>query len=386
MSTIFPTTGEAEPDPNTPRTHALVIGIGGYRHLEGGSNPHAQIKQKVGSLGQLTTSPRSARAFADLVMGAANQWRVPLGSLDLLLTADPNDENGLPHGHPPGATFSDIQHAYDGWRTRCDSHRDNIALFYFCGHGVEKEEQILLTEDFGESTNNPWRGSFALDSTVLGFRSCKANTQCFFVDACREITAPLKNHDIESSPLEIPRLAQKENDFTFVMKSTAGKETALGPPRGVAYATQALIRALNGDAAIAKGNQWVVRTGGIADKITDILGLVKKDEDFKQRCPCSVTKSTELLVLTREPQVQLNIACDPDEAIEKATMTCTKFVPPGQEPSEIHTETGQVLHLKVGAGFYFAQAKFPGNEFQESSGQVMALPPRTEHSLKCEQV
>lgn len=383
MAVVFPAQGAPAPDQDNPRTHALVIGIGGYTHLEGGTRPEPEIKRKIGTLGQLTTAPRSARAFSDFVIAAADLWQAPLGSVDLILSAKPGDDAALPDNHPAGAGFDDIQDAYDAWRARCDSHPDNIALFYFCGHGVEKDEHILLTEDFGRSASNPWRGSFAFDSTVLGFRSCKANTQCFFIDSCREITTPLKNHDIDSSPLETPRLAQKESEFSFLMKSTAGKETALGPPEGVAYATQALIRALSGDAAAPEGSAWVVRTGGIADKITDILGLVKTDEDFKQRCPCSVTKSTSLLELADAPTVRLKIGCVPVEATEVAALTCTRLTMPGAPAAPILTSAGEVLSLDVEAGFYFAQARFDGNEFREIANQVLALPPKTQHDLEC---
>lgn len=384
MAIIFPAGGAPDPDPAVPATHALIIGIGGYRHLDGGSHPKPEIRTSIGVLGQLTTAPRSARAFADFVVANAARWQAPLGSVDLILSAKPGDTAALPNGHPNSATFDVIEEAYSNWRARCDSHKDNIALLYFCGHGVEKEQQILLTEDFGRSTNNPWRHAIALDTSVLGFRRCNANTQCFFIDACREITSPLKNHDIDASPLEVPKLAQRESEFTFQMKSTAAKETALGPPNGVAYATQALIRALGGDAAAVKGNKWVVRTGGIADKITDILGLVKDDEEFRQRCPCHVTKSTPLLTLDHVPTVRLDIDCDPDTATPGAQLTCFKSVLPGDPSPQVHAGDKQALSLNVEAGMYIAAAEFGGQSFADVTEQVIAWPPMTVHDLTCE--
>ena len=382
MAVIFPATGAPAPDPNNAKTHALIIGIGGYTHLQDGKNPKDEIKTKIGALGQLTTSPRSALAMAEFIINAKDNWPVPLGSVDLILSAKPGDEAVL-NGHDNSATLDDIEAAYEAWRARCDSHVENVALFYFCGHGVEKEEQILLTEDFGKSTANPWKKSFALDSTILGFRSCKANTQCFFIDACREITSPLKNHTIVSNPLDLPRIAEKESEFTFVMKSTAGKETALGPKEGVAYATQALIRAMKGGAAVIQNNKWIVRTGTIADKITDILGMVNDDEHFRQRCPCSVTKSTNLLTLDDIPDVRLNIGCDPEHAIDKAKIICQEQ---GNNAGPPHIGDFAGLSVDVKAGFYFASAEFPGNEFEDSSGPLMAVPPMTDHLLECKQL
>ena len=47
-------------DASGPQTHALVIGVGGYRHLVGGSDPKTQVIPQIGVLRQLTTAPRSA--------------------------------------------------------------------------------------------------------------------------------------------------------------------------------------------------------------------------------------------------------------------------------------------------------------------------------------
>ena len=46
-------------------THALVIGVGGYDHLPGGiSDRRMPRATQFGNLGQLTSPPRSAWAFA----------------------------------------------------------------------------------------------------------------------------------------------------------------------------------------------------------------------------------------------------------------------------------------------------------------------------------
>lgn len=292
-------------DDGSGQTHALVIGVGGYKHLFGGSDPKNQVIPQIGVLKQLTTAPRSAIAFAEFLIETQDQWRSPLGSVELLYSTPPEDDLQVPADFDAqGAAFAEIQEAYDAWRERCDKHQDNIAVLYFCGHGVEKEEQYLLAEDFGKSPGNPWLGSFAIDSTQLAFWACKAQTQCFFIDACREITDSMKEYDITVLPLETPNFSQPEADSTMIMKATAGRETALGPKKGVAYCTQALIRGFRGDAADQDGSGWVVRSGIISDRITRILRRVKNDQAFRQRCPCEVTKSTELLRLPDGPIIR----------------------------------------------------------------------------------
>lgn len=366
-----------------PQTHALVMGIGGYRHLLGGNDPKAQVLPQIGLLGQLTSAPRSALAFTEFLLEAKDDWIQPLGSVELLLSQGPNDDFALPANlESSSATFDSIQQAYDRWRTRCDSHEDNIAIFYLCGHGVEKEEQFILTEDFGSSPNNAWRKAFAFDSTKMAMRKSRAKTQCFFVDACRQITDPLLEHDIQVSALETVSQEATEKECTFVMKATAGRETALGPRNGVAYCTQALIKALRGAAAEDRGAGWMVRTGIISDRITDILRGVKADQGFTQRCDCRVTKSTELLRVSGTPQVKLTVRCTPDQAEPLAHLSCRSLAQP---TAATHDATGTSLEVEVDAGIYEVRAEFPGAEFRDANQLVAANPPKREERLECEQ-
>ena len=88
---IYPTGGEARASAPTsdharPATHALIIGIGCYRHLVDGTDTRDALPQQVGTLKQLTGAPRSALAFTELAIAAAGSWRAPLGSVELLLT------------------------------------------------------------------------------------------------------------------------------------------------------------------------------------------------------------------------------------------------------------------------------------------------------------
>lgn len=365
-------------DDGSGQTHALVIGVGGYKHLFGGSDPKNQVIPQIGVLKQLTTAPRSAIAFAEFLIETQDQWRSPLGSVELLYSTPPEDDLQVPADFDAqGAAFAEIQEAYDAWRERCDKHQDNIAVLYFCGHGVEKEEQYLLAEDFGKSPGNPWLGSFAIDSTQLAFWACKAQTQCFFIDACREITDSMKEYDITVLPLETPNFSQPEADSTMIMKATAGRETALGPKKGVAYCTQALIRGFRGDAADQDGSGWVVRSGIISDRITRILRRVKNDQAFRQRCPCEVTKSTELLRLPDGviPKLWLEVVCEPEEATSRARLSCTQLTLPGQPAAQQHTSVGEPIQKEVEAGTYVARSEFDDGEFLGAHDMYPASPP-----------
>ena len=74
-----------------PRTHALVIGIGGYEHLRGGAGAPLPNLLQYGNLGQLTSPARSALTIADALQSSMLDWQVPLGTVDLLVSTAPMD-------------------------------------------------------------------------------------------------------------------------------------------------------------------------------------------------------------------------------------------------------------------------------------------------------
>src|SRR5262245_49107843 len=101
-----------------PAAHALVIGIGGYDYLPGGvSGRKMPNATKFGNLGQLTSPPRSAWAFAQfLATSRMDDWAAPLSTVDLLISTAPKDadpaEEGAQYERP---TRDAIQGAFDRW-------------------------------------------------------------------------------------------------------------------------------------------------------------------------------------------------------------------------------------------------------------------------------
>jgi hypothetical protein len=72
-------------------THALVIGVGSYPHLLGGSGALCEDNE---GLAQLTSPPVSARKFADwLICSFANPDK-PLASVALLISEEENVVRG----------------------------------------------------------------------------------------------------------------------------------------------------------------------------------------------------------------------------------------------------------------------------------------------------
>jgi hypothetical protein len=361
-----------------PRTHALVIGVGGYQHLQGGPEERDQVLEQVGLLRQLTSPPRSALAVAHWLQDRAARLHRPLGSVDLLLSVAPGDDLQLPGGVVPGASRGAIEAAYAAWRDRCDRHEDNVALFYFCGHGLEKSEQYLLAEDFGANRLNPWAGAVAIDCTRLAFNACRARTQCFFIDACRSITSKMLLREPQATPLEIFDHTTPESQFNLTAKAAARNEEAFGPPNGVSWFTQALLRALGGAAARPGDRGWTVETGGIAAHINEILEMVNGAGGGTGRCSCTTTGSTPLVDVDA-PLVSVVLGCTPDDANGAVTLSW-KAVGDGDDGLEQH---GGPWRLEAPPGMYQAAAQFDDPRFRPVQAQVLATPPGLTRTFPC---
>ena len=379
MALIFEDNGD-----NAPRTHALIIGVGGYRHLSGGSAEVPQTMEHVGLLKQLTSPPRSAVAFAQFLVESGDHWMAPLGSVDLLVSTASNDSDALPSGlQATPATMANIQQAYNDWKERCNRNPDNIAIFYFCGHGVEKNDLHLLAEDFGTNPNNPWLGSFTFNVTRLAFHACRAKTQCFFVDACREITSGMLTRIPTEIPLDIPDITKSQCEFNLTILGAARNEAALGPRQGISYFTQALMRALQGAVASIPNEEegWVIETGEVAKHITDVLRMVKPEEGFKQRCDPYAPRNTTILRVP-PPKVTVVLECIPPEANPVAHLSCNTVSSPVKFKKH---HQGAPWSLEIEAGHYKAVARFhQAGGFHAASQIFFVRPFYIPAKLKCD--
>ncbi len=135
-----------------PGTHVMIIGVGRYKF---GKGPGASLV--AGDLPQLTSPPISARAVSDWFIKEFQNRQKPLVSVSLLLSEDephsyaPPRPAGAAPVIPPEATFDKVEAAAKNWTGRLASHKDNLAVLYFCGHGASLgQEAALLLSDFGE--------------------------------------------------------------------------------------------------------------------------------------------------------------------------------------------------------------------------------------------
>lgn len=314
-----------------PHVHALVIGIGAYPHLKGGSGAPMPSLHKFGNPAQLTSPPKSASAVAAALQSADLEWVVPLGSIDLLLASNPAAINSSGSVQPSvsEATFAAIHAAFEAWWERCDSDADNIALFYVAGHGIEGLHPIVLASDFGQSQGQPWMHAFDIANTREAFRGNRAQTQIFLVDACRQVTtANVEMPFPGAPPLRAPQMRQKNHClYDLTVMATTRNNAAGGHEEEPSYFAAALIKGLAGGAAAKSDGTWWVTTAKLSERFQLLMEIAG---GIEQRVETTgFTSPTRLARLNGTPAALLELSCNPHEATGHANLSWRQGPDPG---------------------------------------------------------
>jgi hypothetical protein len=381
MSLVFDRIGDC------PQTHVLIIGIGGYPWLKDGLKWSPGQNVFFASMGQLSSAPVSAAAFYKTVIdlheggeSKQDQWIRPLGSIELLISDVPGTHPILPSLEYDGATWENIYEAYRQWKKRCDSHPDNVAIFYFCGHGLEKANQYLLAEDFGKLEGNPWRHAINIDQTRRAFHGCKAETQVFFIDACRLVALDFLDRDIDIAALDHAEHLGQDCKYNLTQKAAAHNESAFGRVNTASIYTSALIKVLRGQAASVADEEWVIETRDISGRIHELMDMVEPGQGYDQRCTHTSNMTTTLIRFNEPPDVIISLTCDPEEALAVAELSCLnadskalQSRPPLPTPWDVN----------VKAGIYLVSARFLEDRYRPASKHVTANPPIIKKALRC---
>lgn len=371
-----------EDSSNGPKTHILVIGVGGYPYLKGGISEKVQIKDAAKALGQLTSPPVSAEAFCKMAIELqdSQSWATPLGSIDVLVSNPPEGKNVFEGIEVKPPVMENIKDSYFAWKERCDSHEDNVALFLFCGHGLGKGEHYLLAEDFGRRPAEPWDGCFAFDMTAMGFGTCKAKTQIFLVDSCRQVTFDMESLDLTIAPLEQARFTTSACDNRLVQKAAAHNESAYGQKNKESFYVSAIIKAFKGNAAQKNSGVWKVSTGSICSKMNDLIEWEVSGAHPRQRCDNLITGETSIVILQSAPRAVFNITCSPLQALTHADFTYTEV---NTGLSENRPPAGMPWNVNVAAGIYEVRAEFHEGNYQSKPETTVVSPPFTDHVALC---
>jgi hypothetical protein len=250
-----------------PQLHALIIGIDHYPHL----GVAGARERELPLLSNLSSPTVSARALAQWLVDH-EKWLsgVKLGSVNLVVAPVP--ANGAAAAPAPGSLHA-IMIAFNDWFGRCNKNGDNIALFYFCGHGLQKDVLLLLPEDFGEQKHNPWTQMIDFDATYRGMANCAAKTQYFIVDACREWSEDyVLDSNVRGVALGRADLRKQGARLAPTLFGAAPGLAALSlKPGTVSRLTSAIIDCLGGKAAVRLNGRWHVNVEKLGQAAKEIV-------------------------------------------------------------------------------------------------------------------
>lgn len=308
-----------------PGTHALVIGVGEYPHVEGGTAP--AVRQD--GLRQLSSPPASALAIAEWLL---RHYRCPgreLASLSLLVSAPGGvtftNRTGMVFPVPT-ADIATIVAAVRDWKVRGDGDPGNRLIFYFCGHGTsEGDDMALLARGFSLDDPNPLDNALDFRQLVNGLRQCAAEQQVFLVDACRASSDVLISQSGGRFAGQVPLLGgglPRREAITYYA-ALAG-ELSHARPKQVSLFTEAVLRALRGAGSDDPHGDWWVTTSRLHDAVDHFM----KQPTFAGAAAGVQTPAVNAMPvfdvhrLDGDPEVPVYVSCNPAADNPTATFVC----------------------------------------------------------------
>ena len=363
-----------------PATHAIVVGVGDYPHLLQGSGT---LNPNNDGMGQLSSPPISARAFAEWLIKSYSNDPKKLQSVALLLSESPTREFVNPKTGkqltPERATYDNVATAIQAWAKRGAENPDNILIFYFCGHGVSQgTDMTLLMSDYGKNVMAPLEDALDFRKFRRAMQRNLPGQQLYFIDACRSSTDTLIQALDYTGRVPV-QLGQQPPAVTPIYYATLSGEDAFGKKDEVSFFTNALLTGLNGTGSDNPKGQWFVTTTRLKEAIDfEIQRAFEGGAKRRQVPPTDELHTFVIHRLSSQPEVPVFVTCDPEANNKNAEFVCNQK---GEVKNRRAPDDG-VWTLKLPAGEYEFSATLPGGVFQPKDSPVRIRPIYIEVSIE----
>jgi hypothetical protein len=382
-------------DSGQPGTHVLIIGIGEYPYLLGGSHANAQVS---GGMGQLTAPPISAREMAKWFLTEFQNTEKPLASLALVLSepSATNSAASFVHAHAnqpanelPRGTADEVAGAIENWVQRASKNTQNQTIFFFCGHGVSTGESILLLRDFGErGLLARFAGALNLNDFTSAMQTMVPDYQLFLIDACRVPTSiarsVLGKAHVGRSPLDPLDIDMRGGmpAKQSIHHSSSQLTLSHGRRNGTSLYTDALLQALDGGGAQRDLDSWVGTIGlqqalAAYTRRLAVKANVEQVPELLKSLPFKIHKPRQILV-------PLYVTSAPREALSNARLeACRQGNIIGYfDPGEHQPVDEWVVLLPVREYTISATFRSPSEFEDEPPLEVMVFPPEAPHRFE----
>jgi|GEM_PF-2173541 len=238
-------------DQTKPGTFAVVIGVSKYDHLAGDDQSYG--------LGQLYVSALTAYRFFSWLKDEYHHPELPLAKVWLLLSptlAETQMMQGLQTDGFRPASFNHCEIAIGEWFESIQALDSMVSeksrtLFFFSGHGLEvtRDKQILLPSDYLSPPVRNVNKALSTYNLYTGMGATPVPEHFFFLDACRNDHAKLRELSLEGTPVlnPCPSWRTRPDVISPIVYATGPGASAwapLNPQQGISVFGRALVECL----------------------------------------------------------------------------------------------------------------------------------------------
>ncbi len=377
-----------------PAVHALIVGVSAYPHLPKDDQP---LQPHHFGMRQLSSAARTGYRIYRWLLERREWLPLPLGTIRLLLTPSDGEIQFEPseEGLWDRASLDSFIDIAAEWRDDARSHPDNITLFYFAGHGVQRArgDQLILLEGFASGKGGTLVNAVETSNLLDGMAPSQeqkniARTQLYFIDACRITPKEFLKHDwMGGTPIWSPLIEGEDDRVACVFYTTVPGQKAYAPEGDQTIFSRALISCLNGGAAVQSDEDsdvWHVTANSMNERLQFEIDQVAADTEVNQQFRSSgIGPRVVLHRLEGPPPVNIVVQVQPEQAKDYARIEV------------VNDEDETVLDLEpfyphpysdtLAAGYYRVRARIqpPTPPYVDRRSRTWQVrPPRAQLALK----
>lgn len=387
-----------------PGVHALIVGVSAYRHLPGGKgdpmpDPYGMV--------QLKSAAQSAYLIYRWLMSNKDSLPQTLRSVRLLLSPAPGDQFDLPAPVAP-CIRENFKKEAKAWRNDAASHRDNVMLFYFAGHGIQIDTNLstnMLMEDFGEDSESLLGKGVSVGNLFdlmrpVNARKEIARTQLYLIDCCRlsstdfqrlQNPKPSDLWDVENS-----EGIHDDRKAPVIFSALPGAPAFERPDGSQTFFAGALLECLKSRAAdkikdkVTGQQHWDVNVFQLVRILNVLLDRAKIIEyaraagvpiaipqDYNQPVRMSgIVDEVRICRLATVPQVKVKLSVTPVEALQHTKVTAK--TPTMLERNDIPYPLPSPYEKDWEVGYYFlaAEVTAPDLDYRSCGPEFCEIEPQ----------
>jgi hypothetical protein len=263
-----------------------------------------------------------------------------------------------------------------------------MTIFYFCGHKLQisRDDDILLCGDFGSPFGPSFRGGISFANIFNGMGSVDgpiAQTQIYFLDGSR--------HPVSRQRLGA-RISGTTNIFDVlpsgpdqraagVFHAAAPGDQAYAPMNGVSLFSQAVIKGLEGGAAVPQlpkeqsDDEWAVTISSLARWMGAEGARLSSVHSVTISFSTSLAGDGVIATVAKAPRVNVDIQIKPTEAAAEFDLAIEDEH--GEKVVTV-SDLAPIHRLELPAGFYaLMMTAKPDSGAKNIRRLVQVMPPNT---------